>query len=182
MGIQQKLKIFKLFYVNHVQKFRAWCRLLCLFSLLLVTACSEPSTPAWSGYAEGDYVYIAAPLAGQIESVAVQAGQKVAKNAVLFALDAQAEHAASDEAAAHLASARAQVANLDKGRGSDEIAVTQAQLAQAQATAVFVRSELARQQQLCGARKVGCLDAFERLQSTLGHISPTQYEKSQHAG
>jgi len=130
------------------QKFGVGCRLALLCPLLLVSACSEPSTTAWSGYAEGDYVYIAAPLAGQIESVAVQAGQKVAKNAVLFALDAQAEHAASDEAAAHLASARAQVANLDKGRRSDEIAVTQAQLAQAQATAVFVRSELARQQQL----------------------------------
>lgn len=148
MEIHQKPKIFKLFYVNHVQKLRVWCRLLCLFSLLLASACSEPSMPAWSGYAEGDYVYIAAPLAGQIQSLAVQAGQQVAKDAVLFALDAQTERAASDEAAARLASARAQVANLDKGRRSDEIAVTQAQLAQAQASAVFVRSELARQQQL----------------------------------
>lgn len=130
------------------KKSRAWCRLALLCPLLLVSACSEPSTPAWSGYAEGDYVYIAAPLAGQIESVAVQAGQKVLKGDVLFTLDAQAERAASEEAAARLVNARAQVANLDKGRRSDEIAVTQAQLAQAQATAVFMRSELARQQQL----------------------------------
>lgn len=123
------------------------CLLLCPVLLGLV-ACSERPAPAWSGYAEGDYVYIAAPLAGRLEAVAVQAGQKVVKNALLFALDAEAERGASDEAAARLASARAQAANLDKGRRSDEIAVTQAQLAQAQASAVFMQSELARQQQL----------------------------------
>ncbi len=116
--------------------------------LLWLAACSERPAPAWSGYAEGDYVYIAAPLAGRLEAMAVQAGQKVAKGALLFALDAEAERGASDEAAARLASARAQASNLDKGRRSDEIAVTQAQLAQAQASAAFMQSELARQQQL----------------------------------
>lgn len=123
------------------------CLLLCPVLLGLV-ACSERPAPAWSGYAEGDYVYIAAPLAGRLETMAVQAGQKVTRNALLFALDAEAERAASDEAAARLASARAQATNLDKGRRSDEIAVTQAQLAQAQASAVFMQSELLRQQQL----------------------------------
>lgn len=123
-------------------------RLLLCHVVLLLGACSERPAPAWSGYAEGDYVYIAAPLAGRLDAMAVQAGQKVVKNALLFALDAEAERAASDEAAARLASARAQATNLDKGRRGDEIAVTQAQLAQAQATAVFMQSELARQQQL----------------------------------
>ncbi len=118
-------------------------------SLLGVLAgCSEPPTPSWSGYAEGDYVYIAAPLAGRIESVAVQAGRAVAQNAMLFTLDAEAERGASDEAAARLAGASAQAANLDKGRRTDEIAVTQAQLAQAQANAALAQDELTRQQQL----------------------------------
>ena len=124
-------------------------RLLLSWSLLiLISACSEPPAQGWSGYAEGDYVYIAAPLSGRLETIAVQAGQSVAKGASLFALDAEAERAASDEAAARLASARAQALNLDKGRRSDEVAVTQAQLAQAQASAAFMQSELARQQQL----------------------------------
>src|ERR1035437_3281656 len=100
------------------QEFGFWCRLLLLLlcPLLLASACSEQSRPAWSGYAEGDYVYIAAPLAGQLESVGVKEGQKVVKGDVLFTLDAKAERAASEEAAAHLTNARAQVANLDKGR------------------------------------------------------------------
>ncbi|MEI6733592.1 MAG: HlyD family efflux transporter periplasmic adaptor subunit [Comamonadaceae bacterium] len=125
----------------------SWLPLACCL-LTLFSACSEQPAQGWSGYAEGDYVYIAAPLSGRLETITVQAGQSVAKGAPLFALDAEAERAASDEAAARLASARAQALNLDKGRRSDEVAVTQAQLAQAQANAAFMQNELARQQQL----------------------------------
>ena len=122
--------------------------LLCCLAGLLASACSEPPAASWSGYAEGDYVYIAAPLSGRLEALAVREGQVVVKGALLFALEADAERAASDEARARLAGARAQAANLDKGRRSDELAVTRAQLTQAQASAAFAQSELARQQQL----------------------------------
>jgi HlyD family secretion protein len=122
--------------------------LLCCSTIVLAAACSEAPSTSWSGYAEGDYIYIAAPLSGRLDSLAVREGQNVAKKALLFALDADAERAASDEAVARMASARAQAANLDKGRRSDEIAVTQAQLTQAQASAAFAQSELARAQQL----------------------------------
>lgn len=121
---------------------------LLLPMLLLAGACSEKPAASWSGYAEGDYVYIAAPLAGRLESLAVQSGQNVAQDAVLFTLDAEAERAARDEASARLLSARAQAANTDKGRRSDEIAITEAQLAQAQANAALAQSDLARQRQL----------------------------------
>lgn len=121
---------------------------LLLPMLLLAGACSEKPAAGWSGYTEGDYVYISAPLAGRMESLAVQSGQNVAKDAVLFTLDAEVERAARDEAAARLVSARAQAANTDKGRRSDEIAITEAQLAQAQANAALAQSDLARQQQL----------------------------------
>ncbi|MEI7536068.1 MAG: HlyD family efflux transporter periplasmic adaptor subunit [Comamonadaceae bacterium] len=130
------------------RRFQRSRRLLCCCFLTLFSACSEQPTQGWSGYAEGDYVYIAAPLPGRLESIAVQAGQSIAKGAPLFSLDAEAERAATGEAAARLASARAQAANLDKGHRSDEVAVTQAQLAQAQASAAFMQTELARQQQL----------------------------------
>ena len=127
---------------------KAQPRWLLLPLLLLAGACAEKPAADWSGYAEGDYVYIAAPLAGRLESLAVQAGQHVPKDAVLFTLDAEVERAASDEAAARLASARAQAANAEKGRRSDEIAITEAQLAQAQAQAALAQSDLARQRQL----------------------------------
>jgi HlyD family secretion protein len=122
--------------------------LTALACAVLLVACAKTADPAWSGYVEGDYVYVAAPLGGALVALAVQRGQTVAKDAPLFALDSASEHAAREEAAARERSARAQAANTDKGRRSDEVAVTEAQLAQARAQAALAASELARVQQL----------------------------------
>ncbi len=114
----------------------------------LLASCSEPAPSGWAGYAEGDYVYVAAPLPGRLEQLFVQPGQAVAAGAPLFRLDAEAESAARDEARARVSSAQAQAANLGRGRRQEEVAVTQAQLAQASAQVELARSELRREQQL----------------------------------
>jgi HlyD family secretion protein len=114
----------------------------------LLAACAKPSDAAWAGYAEGDYVYVAAPIGGALAQLSVQRGQAVAQDAPLFALDASAERAAREEAQARERSAQAQAADAAKGRRGDEIAVTQAQLAQARAQAALAAAELARRQQL----------------------------------
>ena len=66
----------------------------------LLAACGDRTTSGWSGYAEGDYVYVAAPLAGRLDTLAVQAGQNVVRGAALFTLDDEAERAARDWVAA----------------------------------------------------------------------------------
>lgn len=114
----------------------------------LLAGCTDPPPQAWSGYAEGDYVYVAAPLAGALTQLHVQAGQSVAAGAPLFALEADLERAGRTEAQARLAQAQAQVDNAAKGRRRDEIAVTQAQLVQARAQAALAETDLKRQQQL----------------------------------
>ncbi len=118
--------------------------------LLLVplAACRPAPTVGWSGYAEGDYVYVAAPLAGRLDTLAVQAGQTVARGTLLFALDDEPERAALDEARSRAESARAQAANTETGRRREEIAVTQAQLGQARTQAALAARELVRQQGL----------------------------------
>jgi HlyD family secretion protein len=110
--------------------------------------CTDKPASHWSGYAEGDYVYLAAPFPGRLDTVAVSAGQTVAQDAMLFSLDAQSEKLAQQEAAARLTAAQAQANNLDTGKRRDELAVTQAQLAQARATEALAASDLQRQQQL----------------------------------
>ncbi|MDO8311185.1 MAG: HlyD family efflux transporter periplasmic adaptor subunit [Sideroxyarcus sp.] len=117
-------------------------------SLLVFTACKPATINGWSGYVEGDYLYLAAPIGGRVETLAVSAGQQVSKGAPLFSLDKEIEEASHDEAAARALSAKAQAANADKGKRREEIAVTEAQLANAQAQAALARSDLARQQQL----------------------------------
>ena len=111
---------------------------------LALAACQEPPAPGWAGCAEGDYVYVAAPVAGRLQQLAVQAGDEVAAGAPLFALDGQAERDAARAAEAQLAAAEAQAANLQTGRRPDEIAQIEAQLRQARAQAQLAQTDAAR--------------------------------------
>lgn len=121
---------------------------LCAAAALALAACSPEPPATWSGYAVGDFVYVAAPLAGTLESLEVRASDTVARGAPLFELDAASETAARDEAAARLQAAQAQQANLEKGRRADEQAVIRAQLAQAQVALALAQREVERQQRL----------------------------------
>ena len=122
--------------------------LLLPLTAALLAACSDHPAPAWSGYAEGDYLYMAAPIAGRLDTLAVEAGQQVKKDALLFALDDEAERDAQLQASALQNAAQAQATDATKGRRADELAVTQAQVRQAQAAVTLAQNDLTRQQQL----------------------------------
>ncbi|WP_404301522.1 HlyD family secretion protein [Alicycliphilus denitrificans] len=130
---------------------------------LALAGCQERAAPGWSGYAEGDYLYIAPTLPGRITTLAVQAGQQVDLGAPLFTLDSEPERAQEGQARASLAAAQAQAANLASGRRPDEIAQIQAQLAQARAAAQLAQSNLARQRRLVdqGFISAATLDGLE---------------------
>lgn len=111
-------------------------------------ACQPTVAPGWSGYVEGDYVYVASPVAGTLSTLPVQAGDAVAQGAPLFTLDATPGTAARAEAEARVRAAEAQAENAAKGRRPDEQAVVQAQLAQARAQASRAEAEWLRQKAL----------------------------------
>jgi HlyD family secretion protein len=87
-------------------------------------------------------------MAGRLDGISVSAGQTVTKDSALFSIDSESEQLSQQEAAARLNSAQAQAKNLDTGKRRDELAVTQAQLAQAHAAEVLAINDLQRQQQL----------------------------------
>ncbi len=116
--------------------------------VLSLAACGGSAPGGWAGYVEGEYVYVAAPVAGTLTALQVQAGQTVARGAPLFQLDDVAAKAARAQADAQLAAATAQAANTTKGRRADEVAVTRAQLQQARDQLQRNEAELKRQQQL----------------------------------
>lgn len=113
-----------------------------------VSGCGQPAPTGWSGYAEGDYVYIAAPIGGRLDRLAVRAGDPVKQGDPLFALDAEAEQAAVAQAEAQAQASAAQARNTDKGRRPDELAAVRAQLAQANAQAALAQSAWRRQKAL----------------------------------
>jgi HlyD family secretion protein len=115
---------------------------------LALAACGAREDGRFTGYAEADLVYVAPGIAGTLQSVAVARGQRVAKDAVLFALDTDAEAAARAAAEARLAAAAAQAANLRKGRRPPEVRAVEQQLAQARANLEASTAQLARSEKL----------------------------------
>ena len=128
-------------------------------AIALLAACSPPAPTGWSGYAEGDYVYVAAPVAGRLRALAVRAGDAVAQGAPLFTLDETPERDALDAALAQRDAAAAQSANLQTGKRPDELAQIQAQLAQALAQAALARTDAARKAALVAQAAVSRSDA-----------------------
>lgn len=109
-------------------------------------ACSGSADQGWLGYAEGDYAYVSAPLAGWATDVKVQRGQWVKKGDVLFVLDDTSQLAARDQAQAAIAQA-------------------QGQLEQAQANLDLAQKQLARQQGLM-ATGATSKQAYDQAKST----------------
>jgi HlyD family secretion protein len=122
--------------------------MVCAIGLLLVTAmlpgCSSERSSVYQGYVEGEYVYIASPVAGRLVRLFVQRGQTLTATAPLFELDAEQETAAKQQADEQLNAAQAQLADLKVGKRSPELAVVQAQLAQAKAAQEQSAQQLTR--------------------------------------
>lgn len=137
-------------FVLPMQSLRMNKALPCLLSLMSLNACTPAPPAVWSGYAEGEALYLGAPVAGRLRAMPVRSGDQVQAGELLFSLDDALERAADAEAIARAQGAQAQASNTDKGRRREELAVTQAQLRQARSAADLTQAELQRQQQLLG--------------------------------
>jgi HlyD family secretion protein len=74
-----------------------------LLTPVLLAGCQPKPAPGWSGYVEGDYVYVASALGGTLTQLNVRAGDQAVKDAPVFALESDNEQAARQKAEARLA-------------------------------------------------------------------------------
>jgi HlyD family secretion protein len=132
---------------------------------VLLTGCHPSSDHRVQGYVEGEFVYVACPSAGALQCLAVQRGMPVTNGTPLFSLDNAPEKALRDEAAQHLAQARANWEDAQKGKRSTEIDALQAQLNQAQDAAAFSEKEFARQERLSRTPGAGSLQDLDRART-----------------
>lgn len=116
--------------------------------LALFTSCSRPDRKVLQGYVEGEFVYIASPLAGTLEALQVRRGTQVKAGTPLFQLDSTPEQAARDETERKLAQARANLEDVKKGKRPSEIESVGAQLKQARVALALSEKELGRQETL----------------------------------
>jgi len=82
---------------------RTFCRIGgALAALWMLSSCSSSDRNQVQGYVEGEFVYVASPLGGALESLHVQRGVQVKAGDPLFALESASEKAASKQARAAL--------------------------------------------------------------------------------
>jgi HlyD family secretion protein len=110
----------------------------------MLAACSGEGSSDYQGYVEGEYVHVASPVPGRLDRLQVERGQTVAAGAPLFELESAQELAAKQQADEQLHAAEALLADLQVGRRPPELAVTQAQIAQAVAAEEQAIQQLAR--------------------------------------
>lgn len=121
-------------------------RLLTAGAIVLALSGCDRGGDGWlHGYAEGEYVRVAAPTAGWLRTVPLQRGDRVEAGALLFELEDGRQRAAMDEAEAQLAHARSQLADLQLGKRPEEIAQLEANLAEAKAALSYAQLDLERQ-------------------------------------
>ena len=115
--------------------------------VLLLAACTSPEPPL-QGYAEGEFVRVAGPIAGTLVQLDVARGSTVSPGTPLFTLEAESEGAARREAQERVLTAEARLANLRKGRRPTELDAARAQLAQSEAALRLSTAGLARAEDL----------------------------------
>jgi HlyD family secretion protein len=115
---------------------------------LALAGCGERAASGFQGYAEGEYVLVAAPAAGRLEKRWVSRGQEIEAGAPLFALEQENEKAARHEAEERVRNAEARLANIAAGKRKPEIDATQAQEAQAAAARELSKRQLKQQEEL----------------------------------
>ncbi len=148
----------------------------CTATLLFTVACagcSQRTTNTYHGYVEGEFVYLASSQAGQLTQLAVARGQNVQAAAPMFVLEAENEAAAVRQAREQLLAAQSQQADVQTGKRAQEIAVTQAQLQQAEADATRAVTQYRRDQEqyrIGGIAQMQLDDSRASAQSTAAKV------------
>ena len=122
--------------------------------VLMVSACGGQEQDFYQGYAEGEFVRVAAPFAGRLVELSTQRGDHVKAGEPLYVLERDNEAADRREAEERLQRAEAQLANQRKEKRAPELAIIQAEIKQAEASVKLSESLLRRREALVEANVV----------------------------
>lgn len=121
---------------------------LAIVAPLLVAGCGQTDNGSFQGYAEGEYVYLAAPQAGYLKTLDAVRGSRVAAGQPVFGIAADPDDQALAEAEARAGSAQEKLKNLKEPRRPTEIAALEANLRAAEAARQLSGTQLEQQEAL----------------------------------
>jgi HlyD family secretion protein len=123
--------------------------LFLLAATLLVFGCDDPQTNQFPGYMEAHLVLVGSEQGGRVETLSVEEGDSVEKDAPIFSLESTEQEAEVAAAKARVTEAEARLADAKQQmQRPGEIDVLEAVLAQAKAMLVQSNLTLARTQKL----------------------------------
>lgn len=141
--------------------------LLALLAIaILFWGCRKNSGQVFQGYAEGEFVLVAAPSAGRLEKLAVARGARVGAGDLLFILDREEEQAAVMAAEQEMRRADNRLEDLRKGQRPSELEAVRARLEQARSALELSRREFERRKELF-AQKFISGEELDRARSAL---------------
>ncbi|MFM1945276.1 MAG: hypothetical protein RI897_4258 [Verrucomicrobiota bacterium] len=121
-----------------------YARVLCVLSLILLSSCQPQPPGSFSGYVEGEYVYVSAPSGGHLLRLLVNRGDAVTNQQSLFELDPQPESSGVQAATARLAQAEADLANRRKPLRESELRALETELERLSALRNLASNNLSR--------------------------------------
>jgi len=125
---------------------RHWLALAVL--AMLLPGCGKETEPSYQGYIEGEYLYLAAPLAGYLDTLQAARGKRVAQGAPIFSVAADPEQQGLEEAQARETGAREKLRNLSEPHRPPEVAAMEAQVRVAEAAMQLSERQLRQQESL----------------------------------
>lgn len=142
--------------------------------LLLLAGCG--GSDSYTGYIEGEYVYIASSQSGRLKELSVRRGDWVKPESPLFQLETDSETFLADEAKQNLEAAEAQLENLKKGKRDVEVTALKATLEQAKILQNIAETRFNRNHKLA---KTGAVsqDQFDESQSVFERSKSDVIEK-----
>ncbi|WP_245577113.1 HlyD family secretion protein [Maridesulfovibrio zosterae] len=154
---QSFLEIMK--FLKPQSAHRTSCAVKSFFLILLLCAtslsgCVDEELEVWQGYVEGEFVYAASPLGGQLDKIYVKKGDQITAGNPLFTLEREYEKAGVDEANEQLAKALSDLANKRKGSRPSELASITARLRKAKAAETLAATEYKRRANLYRSRTI----------------------------
>ena len=128
---------------------------------------AAPAAPVFSGYVEGEYLYLSAPAAGYLQTQDAPRGAHVNAGQPVFAIATDPDAQALAEVQARASAASLKVRNLQTPRRQPELAALQANVDAALAAQRVAQSHWQQQQALAQARFISTAaldDARSRLE------------------
>lgn len=136
-----------------------------LLALGIFTGCQRADPDQLPGYLEGEFVYVAAPVGGRLEQLAVERGAEVRAGDELFTLETEPEQSSREEVARRLRQALATLDDLKLGARPTELEALRASLREAEAARALAEKELTRQTQLEQAGGVASAQAVDQARA-----------------